>query len=969
MKRSTFAYTLLLLLLGAVPLEGAPRFVPRAVSQRKIIIGKQAALTLIDKGKVNFEVVKPATPAAMPAAQELLLRLSEIAGTKLAMVPEASGKVPAFYVGESPESRAAGLDPSLLDRDGFFIKTSGSRIFITGVDSDKKGEKQWASLFGVFDFLERFAGVRYYFPGKMGTIVPRKQTWQLPEIDIAERPDTQYRQVYCYRASVTEPDAPYHYPGHSKAQMHPKSWRNSSLSSIRSCHGLNDLELSKRFRKTHPEIFALRPDGIRRDGTDNTMSFHKYGHLCYSSPKLLEIVCADAEAALTGKPASSRGISYWRPRWNTLHVNPTPNDGLLWCQCPPCKKIQAQGKEAMCEHIWRFYINIARFLKEKKIPGSVIVDSYGIYSGLPAAELPDNITVSVAVTGPWGMRLEKIRKRNAELIAKWHRRMGTKLNTWTYPTKASAAIPIVPNFTPRGVSEFYKSQKDKIIGGFFEAGSDRWIYGFLNAYVYSKVLWDFNTDTEALIAEHCRLMYGKGAPFMNKFYQELEDLWTECISKETVATAAGDFFVMPTRMDLWTKIVSPKRIARINALLDQAEKAVKNDAGSLEKCRFMRSMLWEPVVMEALKFSSESRNRSAWTLQAGKAEKITLDGKLDEAEWKKAAPVYLLGSRWQPVKVHTKVRALADKEYLYFGFEADEPETEKMVALTSRRPDSNEIWMDNGLEIFLSEKPSSNFIYQFIFNSAGSKSDLKNSNIKASEKYDSGFEVKISVVPGKNYTAELRIPWKSLPELVNAETLMVNFTRHRLLKGMKEDKEFYHWFPKKRNIAENCGFLRLAPAEKEKNLIKTPDFNKKILRQRFIGGGDWAGTAAVTLDKEIFLTQGSALLLTDQNNSIRQNLPLEPGKSYVLSFYIKTEDLSPGFRGIIRFGGAPAPARYILGDYRDYIRGTNNWFRVEKRFKAPGTFGKKHPVMLDLFIGKSKGKCWIDHVKLVCTDQ
>ena len=264
MKRSTFAYTLLLLLLGAVPLEGVPRFVPRAVSQRKINIGKQAALILIDKGKVNFEVVKPANPAAMPAAQELLLRLSEIAGTKLAMVPEASGKVPAFYVGESPESRAAGLDPSLLDRDGFFIKTSGSRIFITGVDSDKKGEKQWASLFGVFDFLERFAGVRYYFPGNMGTIVPRKQTWQLPEIDIAERPDTQYRQVYCYRASVTEPDAPYHYPGHSKAQMHPKSWRNSSLSSIRSCHGLNDLELSKRFRKTHPEIFALRPDGETR---------------------------------------------------------------------------------------------------------------------------------------------------------------------------------------------------------------------------------------------------------------------------------------------------------------------------------------------------------------------------------------------------------------------------------------------------------------------------------------------------------------------------------------------------------------------------------------------------------------------------------------------------------------------------------------------------------------------------------
>ena len=190
-----------LLSLAAAAAAGAQDptpFKPYAVSPRVIKIGNTPRITLCRDGKSNIEVVKPKDPAVEAAVGELVSRLHEITGTKPAVVARASGKVPAFYLGQCPEAEKLGLRPETLDRDGFFIKTDGNKIFITGCDGGKGTKLQRATLFGVFDFLERFAGVRYYFPGEIGTIVPKKKDWTLPAIDITERPDTQRRIIYCY---------------------------------------------------------------------------------------------------------------------------------------------------------------------------------------------------------------------------------------------------------------------------------------------------------------------------------------------------------------------------------------------------------------------------------------------------------------------------------------------------------------------------------------------------------------------------------------------------------------------------------------------------------------------------------------------------------------------------------------------------------------------------------------------------
>ena len=68
-------------------------------------------------------------------------------------------------------------------------------------------------------------------------------------------------------------------------------------------HGLARTGLVERFGKTHPEYFALLPNGQR----DNRRGRHR-GQLCLMNPALQNEVFLDAVSYLKGEPASARGI-------------------------------------------------------------------------------------------------------------------------------------------------------------------------------------------------------------------------------------------------------------------------------------------------------------------------------------------------------------------------------------------------------------------------------------------------------------------------------------------------------------------------------------------------------------------------------------------------------------------------------------------------------------------------------------
>ena len=178
---------------------------PEPKIPRSIKVDKAVNTVLVKDGKVNFEIVVPsyALKPAKFAGKEAAEFLSQAVGSTITVKNAPSGKVPAIIIGDCKLAAKHGIDPTKFDRDGFVIKSIGKDILIIGRDTDVDplgiitafGDKgHVATVFGVHDFLERFAGMRYYFPTELGTVIPELKNWSVPAINIYDRPDYQQRR-------------------------------------------------------------------------------------------------------------------------------------------------------------------------------------------------------------------------------------------------------------------------------------------------------------------------------------------------------------------------------------------------------------------------------------------------------------------------------------------------------------------------------------------------------------------------------------------------------------------------------------------------------------------------------------------------------------------------------------------------------------------------------------------------------
>ena len=963
----------------------AQRFNPKAVSPRFFKTDSKVKLTIAAQGKALCEVVVPGNNRnTVFAGQQLSEYLSAIIGSKVNVVPKASGKVPAFILG-APGAKLAGCDLKKLDRDGYIIKTVGNNIIIAGTDdksamlSKTAGFNERGTLYGVYEFLERFAGVRFYFPGEIGTIVPQKKDWVLPGIDIADRPDNQHRTTYCVGLKEL---------GNGKLNFYDDKIANdvqrlsafqirTSTLNLPNCHGLAELFLVQRFAKSNPEFFALRENGKRHDGSVVTRGSDVDGQLCFANEGLKEVIFQDAKAFLTGKPASSRGIHHWvRSRHSLPFFNIMPNDSNFPCKCPPCNKAYTAGPQASSDFIWKFKTDIARKLQQEKVPGYCTMMAYSNYRDIPKVDIPSNVIVMLALTGPWN-ELNPSQPNFYQLLKEWNKKLNAKTYLWTYTTKCGNLIADIPGFTPRAVGSFFKKTAPWSFGAFLESETDFWLFNFMNYYVFGKVMWDVNTDVDALIAEHLKLMYGAAAPQMKDFYDTLERHWLKDIMGNIRETMIGPQAVLPSQFEIWTKIYGPKEIARVNALFDSAEKAVAKDKMALKRVKFMREQMWGRILEGAKRFAKHNNDNKLWTIYVAPAnEKITIDGKLDEPIWKKAAPVWMLPRTKEKTEVHTRVRMLADKDYFYVGIECDEPRTDKMLC-AKRQPDESAMWQDNLVELFFASKPSDDFLYQIMLTSAGMVCDLRFSLNVLDTKWNSGLTFKPGVIPGKMWVAEVKIPRKSMPEL-KGNTFVVNFTRGRKLDpSIKVVEPYYTWNKFLKQKAENCGTAIIGTKPDSRSIVAISDFDAPFKGGRFLYEGKdfWWVEKKMIIDREIFRTAGASMKIhADGGRVLRQYISQSKIKSntrYKLSFFIKLKDVTggkaapgSGITADVRFGN---PGKnFVFYPFKQPLTGTMEWTRFEFEFTTPDKVGTQIKPYIGFYLhNKCTGSAWIDHIECV----
>ncbi|MBM4051024.1 MAG: DUF4838 domain-containing protein, partial [Planctomycetes bacterium] len=483
--------------------------------------------------------------------------------------------------------------------EGFAIKTAADLVFIVG---NERGT-EW----GIYEFLERFVGMRWYWPLDHGRSIPKRQTLAVPAVWLEDSPAFRKREIYPPWSDSWRGRGTNLTPLHTFLRA-----GNSWPVSLRVHQP--DILWSKveDYIQNRPEIFQLRSDG----GREPQM-------VCYGHPKTLATYLENVERHLAGQKPAYCPIS-----GNALSVS--PGDAEIRCYCAYCQKLwdEKGGQYASASRILgEFVAQLGREVKKRWPDKTIIFLPYKNYTYAPdGIAFPDN--VEVQIVGMPGMAMYKepsIFASEQANLDKWRKLTGRKVQNWhysCYPEDRTSA----PFHHPHLVKEYYQKNRNKLVGCFINGVTDHWPRQHITLYCWLKVLWNPDFDVDAAVDEFCQRMFGPGAKTMRELVQRQMDGWEKSRRPGARLSAKAIFEISYPRAT----------VLRMEELLQRARDEAKGHELALTRIDYYAGPF--------AKFFEDSRNfaeggglRPLLTQKVGENPK--LDGKLDDALWQQAQEV------------------------------------------------------------------------------------------------------------------------------------------------------------------------------------------------------------------------------------------------------------------------------------------------------------------------------------------
>ena len=489
--------------------------------------------------ELNIVIPEEADDHERAAATELQHYLKRISGadvgtvgTKIAVVQEHAGlSGNTVYVGRTKAAESLGIGTSeASEAESFIIKRVEDGIVI-------KGSEGSGTRFGVNHFLEQICGVRWFWPGVLGEDIPENIELSVGDIDISEKPDFRTRFM---------------------GKLHTTPWGlhnklGGSLEMV-GTHSFGQMVPPGEYGPSHPEYFALV------NGKRTWENFNgKHGcQLCTTNPEVIKL-----------------SIKYVRNFFDThpehIIYNISPNDGGGFCECPSCmaqvhgQMISYRGREETCASgpIFTFANKIGDAVAETH-PGRMIgILAYHAYIDIPKIEnfkLNDNVVLELCLQCDLD-HIDAWKNQTVSLLDDWSGKASRKAIYEYFIWRGNANLPrelysVIPDSIRR-----YHANGAVIFRT--QASSDFTCSG-LDYYLASKLLWNVQTDTDALLADYMTRSFGAAAPPMKRYHQLLDDRW-----KEASQTLGPDYYTGSPVYHL--QMFSPKVVKEIDSQLTEAE--------------------------------------------------------------------------------------------------------------------------------------------------------------------------------------------------------------------------------------------------------------------------------------------------------------------------------------------------------------------------------------------------------------
>lgn len=362
---------------------------------------------------------------------------------------------------------------------GFAIHAAPGIVAIAG--GDARGTE-----IGVHALLEQF-GVRWFFPGKLGTVIPENKALSVKPQDVSETPSFAARQFQLAG-------------GDEWARFQRTGGRYfSGAHGIRMPEGVNF--------QTHPEIYALVHG--KRQGPQ----------MCLTNPDTLKFAVQKAREFFKKNPDAD---------WYGMG----PEDKANFCECEKCKALDGgdwdafSGELSMTDrYIW-FFNQVLDELKKDYPDKKIAFYIYHTYMRPPVKVKPNPNIVGalapIALCRVHGMNNPVCPERSylKNLIPEWKKQLGELYERGYWFNLADPGMWFVQTSRLKDEIGAYHQYG---IEGFRTECIGNWAVEGPSLYLAGRLMWNADADTDALLQDYCEKLFGPAAEPMRKYFTLIDE--------------------------------------------------------------------------------------------------------------------------------------------------------------------------------------------------------------------------------------------------------------------------------------------------------------------------------------------------------------------------------------------------------------------------------------------------------------
>lgn len=467
------------------------------------------AVELVKDGKTSLTIYhdKTVPSSVLSATKELKHYIKKVSGANIKITTSIpSGNY--ISLGYNKLSRQAGLKLDKIKADGYTIVAKNGNIYIFGHDtkdgtvSTKCGFSK-GTLFGVYSFIEKHLGVRWFMPGKDGEYYTPKLNITLKDNVLIENPDFRWRRIpYLVK------DRKLHGKMIGKWLLRQKINEQAYNMSLIHYHVWQRIFTNDVYKK-HPEYFAML-NGKRMVPVGDRYK------ICTSSPGAIKF---HAQAAINffNKNPMKKGYSL------------SPTDSAGYCQCSNCLAQDEAGADAdgkFTRRILLFYNAVAKIVY-KKYPNRYMCGYiYADYLYPPkdkSIKISPNLFLVVASSLTYGYTYfrPEVQKKWDKIMRSWSS-MTQNIAYYDLPIHSSPnnGAPLAPGI--KQLKKMLPELKKFKVKALYIYGDSEWGHAAVYNYLLAKMTWNANLNVDKHLSEYYAKCYGQGASEIRKLYELID---------------------------------------------------------------------------------------------------------------------------------------------------------------------------------------------------------------------------------------------------------------------------------------------------------------------------------------------------------------------------------------------------------------------------------------------------------------